>query len=374
MVIFGAGASYNSSLRPVDRPDGCPPLAQELFDDRPVFNRAISKYPECRPLVSHLRDQAALPDPPVLEDVLARTLAQAGQNAETLRQLLALRFYLREAIAEHTSAWMDDIAGLTNYGRLLRRVGDWRAETNEQVVLVTFNYDVMLDTALTEQLALGDTFGQPSDYVRRDAWKLCTLHGSTNWMRKIRMPNPMVGVENAAHAISIAHELDLTSGTIVRGQLPDKGPQSHTAAKDEADVYVPALAVPTTGKSTFETHPSHLEAFDAAVPQVDRLLIVGWRGIEAHVLDRIKTIRPHYSLGIVDPEAEAVCSRLEGAVIDDLGNRRTASVGNRAVRRVTWPGFSQLVSGDDVDSWLRVELPTDSYRNTELVPWSDRTW
>jgi hypothetical protein len=108
------------------------------------------------------------------------------------------------------------------------------------------------------------------------------------------------------------------------------------------------------------------------VPKVDRLLIIGWRGVEQHVLTRLKAINPHYVLGIVDPYAEEVFKQLDSAAIVQLGNGRTANVGNRAVRRYTWPTFSDLVSGDDVDEWLRIQLPTNSYHGTELQPWAGR--
>jgi hypothetical protein len=369
MVIFGAGASYDSSLGEANDEAKRPPLAQQLFDDRAVFNRAVTAYPACRPLVGHLRDLAKSKTPPVLEDVLAQIVERAEQNPETKRQLLALRFYLRDAVARQTSDWLAEIAGFSNYGRLLRRIGEWRAQSREQVVLVTFNYDVMLDSALAEQMATGQPFHDLKDYVDRDDWKLCKLHGSTDWVRRIRVHDSAAGDNNAAYAIGSAGDLDLTMGEIVRQPLLETIDQRDGA---HIEVAVPAIAVPTTGKSTFETHQTHLQAFDAAIPKVDRLLIVGWRGIEQHVLDRIKTINPHYALGIVDPKAKDVFAQLEGASIMDLGAGRTANVGNRAVRRYTWAGFSELVRDDDVDQWLRIQLPTDSFRGTELQPWANR--
>jgi hypothetical protein len=67
MVIFGAGASYDScptyppgTAVPAS-PDSLnhyhrPPLAIELFEDRPVFAEAIEHYfPECQPIVPRLR-------------------------------------------------------------------------------------------------------------------------------------------------------------------------------------------------------------------------------------------------------------------------------------------------------------------------------
>jgi hypothetical protein len=368
MVIFGAGASYDSATGAVTHIDGPPPLAQQLFTNRRVFNEAIAKYGVCRPLVGELRALAEQEHPPALEDVLADMTKRADHNMETKRQLLALRFYLREAIANHTQGWIQDIT-FTNYGRLLRRIGDWRQETGERVALVTFNYDLMLDSALVDQIGQGDPFTEPARYVSRTDWQLCKLHGSTNWWRKMPIADPGLPFDNASTAIGMGHELNLGGGEVVRAGIPD-GPWHPVESDGRAALYVPALAVPTTGKSTFETHPSHVEAFDAAVPQVDRLLIVGWRGMEDHVLERLK-MTPHYSLGIADPAAEHVYNRLGRAFMHDLGNGRNRNAANSAVRTVTWNAFSELLRGDAVDKWLRIPLPTNSFANTHLMTWDE---
>ena len=61
MVIFGAGASYDSAdtFRPgtniaLDRGPR-PPLADELFQQRDFFDQWVRRYPECTPVVTRLR-------------------------------------------------------------------------------------------------------------------------------------------------------------------------------------------------------------------------------------------------------------------------------------------------------------------------------
>src|SRR5262245_25692730 len=75
LVIFGAGASYDSvpglppppapypALRPIvgglTRPEiHRPPLANQLFDDRPGFVEVMARFPDCIPLVPQLRKPA----------------------------------------------------------------------------------------------------------------------------------------------------------------------------------------------------------------------------------------------------------------------------------------------------------------------------
>ncbi len=60
LVIFGAGASFDSAptyppganVLGGDRLNNFhrPPLANELFENRPVFAEAITRLPECQPI------------------------------------------------------------------------------------------------------------------------------------------------------------------------------------------------------------------------------------------------------------------------------------------------------------------------------------
>lgn len=61
MVIFGAGASYGSvpsqppSLYPRNMIYSRPPLASELLLDRDFFADALSRFPDCHPIVPYLQ-------------------------------------------------------------------------------------------------------------------------------------------------------------------------------------------------------------------------------------------------------------------------------------------------------------------------------
>jgi hypothetical protein len=298
MVVFGAGASFDSSDYQ-GHPDGKPPLAQELFGVRPLFSRIAARYPACPPLVDELRQAAARQPPLLIEGVLRDLQERATDDPEMRRQLVALRFYLREVIAEHTTSWLAAVGGITNYVTLLREIGRWRNAHKEQVVLVTFNYDEMIEAALYGQLAISRGGGEtPVWYVERDDWKLCKLHGSTNWIRLVPHHSRGVDERNNDVTIQMADQLDLASGDVVAGVAGT----SFTLGR----VAVPALAVPTDGKSTFETHPSHVAAFEAAIPDVTRLLIIGWRASEQHTLEMLAGIRIRYRLGIVSGDGRGV--------------------------------------------------------------------
>ncbi len=58
MVVFGAGASYDSfySLPPeLGHEDSRIPLAKDLFSDRAEFTSVAQTYKQCQPILSRLR-------------------------------------------------------------------------------------------------------------------------------------------------------------------------------------------------------------------------------------------------------------------------------------------------------------------------------
>lgn len=103
VVIVGAGASYDSLPRDVfdqlalgDVANYRPPLATELFDDRPAFGMALDKYPQCAALVGELR--RLLRGGAQLEQELERYQQESEQYPPLQRQLVAIRFYLQEIL------------------------------------------------------------------------------------------------------------------------------------------------------------------------------------------------------------------------------------------------------------------------------------
>jgi hypothetical protein len=50
----------------------------------------------------------------------------------------------------------------------------------------------------------------------------------------------------------------------------------------------PAIAIPVESKRNFECPPSQLEELVALLPQVSKILVIGWRATEAHFLALLK--------------------------------------------------------------------------------------
>lgn len=178
MVIFGAGASYDSFSSappgPWGQPGGRqnfsarPPLANELFQDFPAFRDHLLKYPQCRPLIPLLQSA------PDVEEVLGNW--QADADAVRLRQLAAIRYYLRDLIYDCESRWKDVTRGVLNYGTVLDQI----RKKEPEVALVTFNYDTLIERAMSD---VGVNVGSMDAYLADRQFKLFKLHGSIDWVQ-----------------------------------------------------------------------------------------------------------------------------------------------------------------------------------------------
>src|SRR5438445_8907066 len=154
MVTFGAGASFDSSptyapgMTPPTEPglhDNFfrPPLAKELFADRPLFMDALDAFPQCKTIVPRLRDPRVISGEISIEALLQEIEAEAEAYPRGRQELAAVRFYLQRAIHQSEMRWLGITRGITNYLSLLREIE--RTFPKEPVCLVTLNDDTLRD-------------------------------------------------------------------------------------------------------------------------------------------------------------------------------------------------------------------------------------
>lgn len=280
MVIFGAGASYDSvdiALNPQmkDAIQYRPPLAKDLFEPRDRFGRAIDEFNDVAPLVNRLRRAAR--DELVLEDVLLELEQEARSYPERHRQLLAIRCYLRRIVSDCTTTWVKRSHGATNYVELIDIVERWRSSTGKPVTYVTFNYDVMLDSALAGRFRCG--LSHPDEYIGHPSFNLFKPHGSVDWGRLVGIP---LNASESEHKIrdwlfAKAGSYEFLDDIVKMGHDDFR----HSASGNVYGV-VPALAIPMKNKRSFECPQTHITALQKAIRNTTSLVTIGWRGLEAH--------------------------------------------------------------------------------------------
>lgn len=343
MVIFGAGASYDSwSTRPARKGQRTPywqdrpPLADELFDpERDEFTEVTTRFPECQPVIPNLQRPAS----GSVERELERLQTEAQEYPEGLRQLAAIRFYLQVMLWGCESRWRKHTMGITNYKALLNRIQRWR-KASERVCLVTFNYDTLLEEAALGPPLRIEVRGL-SDYVASD-YKIVKLHGSINWAHQVETPlgdlHQRDGFAIARDVINKVADLQISQEfRMITGYPIDKF---------EGKAQFPALAIPVETKQDYECPKEHLDILRDCIPEVRKLLVIGWRATEKQFLQTLReNLRGRLQVMVVAGEKESateVIERMRQAGVE-AGEFLPAS-----------GGFSDFVTHREADDFLRL--------------------
>jgi hypothetical protein len=187
MVILGAGASYDSSPdNPPNKeaPNAIPerpPLANRLFSNVGEMAAWRMQFPDIFPLISELQGD----EHRSVEQALEKLDSESATNPLRVKQLTAIRFYLKSVFTTLIPKWLQHTQGVTNYLGLLDQISNHHAQNPGPVLLVTFNYDTLIEHALG-QGEEGQTFNSMADYVSGDKFRLYKLHGSSNWGRVVK--------------------------------------------------------------------------------------------------------------------------------------------------------------------------------------------
>jgi hypothetical protein len=342
MVIFGAGASHGSArLLPGSNATERhrPPLTAQLFGL--AYGDVADRYPASRPAIVRMR--RALEEHPeaLIETEIGRLGEAASRNPEQARHMMGLRFYLNDLIESRTIEWWKRLHGFTFYAQLLERLGRWRRDAEEEIALVTFNYDELLDFSLASQIGCSP-FTTFDDYVARDEWRLYKLHGSTSWSRVLRaqVSGPL-NIPSATDVIEQGHGLDFESGEL----RPRPWKDALGLADDPmTTISAPGIAVPTDQKHTFSCPANHVKGFAEDAEKTDRMLIIGWRGSEPHALEVLASRSPSVrQLAVADITEEKSADVLRNLVSGGIGTTFPAPLSG---------GFEGLLADDFLERWL----------------------
>jgi hypothetical protein len=315
MVIFGAGASYDSvPARPPNllynrqRLFSRPPLAAELFLPEGFFAESLRNFPRCHPIVPYLQ---GIPSDGNIEGTLEKLQNEGAFDPERKRQLAAIRCYLQFVICECEREWNSVAGGITNYVSLL----DQLRRTGQSALLVTFNYDRLIENAFA---SIGHPITELPHYVDHPSLKLFKVHGSVNWAREVE-----IGIAADMQTTwEVMNELiDKADGLKVTNRF--KMVNEHPIGLVNGTPMVPAIAIPVETKTGFECPDDHLAYLRQNIRSITKILVVGWRGTENHFLELLR----HDGLGevpiqVVDSNrktAEEVLQRITAAGLQIIG-------------------------------------------------------
>ena len=246
LVILGAGASYDSvpahpPAEGADLPDR-PPLADSLFENRPVFREAMNAFPAIQPIVPLLQRRHGKS----LEQQLQLLARESAGHAVRSQQLMAVRYYIQYILRRIEDPWLRAVAGhVTNLKSMLDEI-DRCTPKGYAVPIVSFNYDRIVEEAMQSR---GIPIASLDDYVADSRFKLFKVHGSIDWVRRTGIKAADVAVPanqwGAMAAVTQrAASLNLTKEFFISADYP-------SGMLDE-ELVAPALAIPLEDKTDFE--------------------------------------------------------------------------------------------------------------------------
>ncbi len=352
MVIFGAGASCDSApSEPLENIGGLqwrPPLADELFDMR-RFGHVINHFTRAKEVITHLLPKIG--ERVNVENVLEKlqNKARAGDK-ERDRQLAAVQFYLQAMLTQCTWRWKATTNDVTNYGTLIGEVRDLK----QPACLVTFNYDTLLEEAVARDPLSRLRFTAMSDYVASD-YKVIKFHGSVNWVHEV-----MGRVDNlrGQNQLQIATEIiNRRPDLVISGEYEIVFPTlddinaGFPIAKSGEKAVIPALAVPVEHKPGDEIPSEHRKVFDECLPQITKILVIGWRANESRFL---KNLAEGIAKGNSRPKVWVV-SRSEPSA-KEVGNKIEQDLKEAGVLvdsvQVSKGGFTGAVRNGETEAFI----------------------
>jgi hypothetical protein len=311
-----------------------PPLANELFSDRPEFVQVMTRFRQCQPIIPYLQQ---LSEGHSVEQVLEGLQQEAEEYPERHRQLAAIRYYLHFMLWECERRWHEVAKGITNYKTLLDQVERWRWKAGERVCLVTFNYERMLEAALP---TVGVEIRELADYIANQNYQVIKLHGSIHWAREVDTRIPDLASRNAWQ---VAYELIERAADVEisqRYQMVAEYPIGKFGKLEQQRAVFPALALPVETKRNYECPPEHLQALEGCIPEVSKLLIIGWRGTENNFLRML---------------AEKLGRTLRGMIVAGRGHEAVNVLGRLQQAGISTDGLT-WVEGGFTDSILRRDV------------------
>jgi CRISPR/Cas system-associated endoribonuclease Cas2 len=302
------------------------------------FADVATRYDAVQPILGELRRATNV------EEVLEKLIKERDQYPSRTRQLLGATYYIRQVIHRaQYSWWQGAVDRVTNYIELVEQIDRWTVDSRDHVAFVTFNYDTLLEKAI--HAVTGKEFRQVDDYVTHPM-PVFKLHGSIDWWQGVANLgwSGNLALAWADQMIAAAKDIRPTGAFQVRE--PDQG---------TGGPVIPAISLPvlTKGDEAFACPATHLEALRAALPTATKVLVIGWRGAEAHFYSLWKaSFKPSdhkpYSVLMVGSE--------DG--VHEAWNTVKASAHWLPYGTLFKGGFSSLIGSDALSMFLEETVPS----------------
>ena len=237
------------------------------------------------------------------------------------------------------------LGAASTYSGFLDEVESWRRSTIDpkEIFLVTFNYDTLLEDALTRSLRIEKQFKSVGDYVL-GPFKVIKLHGSINWVHQVTRPprhDPAPGTIEKVNDFIIKNITDLERNNYIAKDI------RLFSGYSTVEWVLPALSIPVEQKAEYECPVDHQKALLDYLPHAKAIITIGWKAMEdSFVKLLIDNLRPNVNTLIV--------SR----------NQKSANDTADQLRDKEFPGKIIASSSEGFSAFTREEGATEFLVNT----------
>jgi len=329
MYVFGAGASANCLFGEgkvkLKNSDFRPPLGNEMFAER--FDSIIHKYPGLRQVLPKFESKGNNIES-ILEDDWLELMA--SRNIDLSSKHIHLQFYTMEIFELISKRISKEFFRYNLYSLFIQKLFS-NLHNSVNPVIVSFNYDTILDSALEENLNI--TFSDMNKYMNPKAnspFLFFKPHGSWNWGWGFDRAKIM---EFEPDIVNLLYQKRVTPATIYYNLLGPKmlvsdgwgleaknHPHSigritlnknRIKIKERGGKYFPALLLPYRDKDEFVMPHAHQLQMEFVIPYIEELVLIGWKGNEKLFNTKLKEgIRSLKKIIIVNPDSDSVKEEL----------------------------------------------------------------
>jgi hypothetical protein len=205
---------------------------------------------------------------------------------ELLNSLINVQFALQDLMFKISDNYRN--IGLSNYDVLLNEAYKYAAGMKEDVLFVTFNYDLLIEFSIRKLYPDNFRYLAIEDYIKYPL-KVIKLHGSCNWFRKFKegfsLNNKIFPhyseLFRRKYTLQQIEE-NLEKELVIAGGSQFPGPLNTT------EYGFPQLLIPFKSKDSFILPDSHRQYLENNISKVDSILIIGWKGYEETFLNFLK--------------------------------------------------------------------------------------
>lgn len=303
MFVFGAGASAYSVLKDEEKKFRefafSPPIGNELFGNK--YNNYIKKYKGVSMSLASLKSFGN--DVEGFFESEWKKMA-TFHNRSLLARHINIVYYLRDLFTKISAETLEQFNHSNLYSILVNNIQQYlAADRNESVAFVSFNYDTILDSYLSDFFNV--PFNSMTDYVNysKNRFSLFKPHGSVNW--GWRYSDKFLTNANATEISKYLFEKQTTFAELYYDHLGSpyemikqnswghyqgmtenrNGKWSINKNKIELikakpELYFPALLIPYRDKDETVMPYYHYQQMQNYIHSIQDLYLIGWKGNE----------------------------------------------------------------------------------------------